>query len=75
MHVFRNFGLGRNLMQERVLVEVTNLVSEVKEQLQHGVKEVSLQDVIDLGIGSIINGLTFGYRYGKVGLGASKVFA
>uniref|UniRef100_A0A914Z805 Cytochrome P450 n=1 Tax=Panagrolaimus superbus TaxID=310955 RepID=A0A914Z805_9BILA len=65
LHVFRNFGLGKNLMQERVLVEVTSLITEVKEEILNGKKEVSIQNAIDLAVGSIINSLTFGYRYGK----------
>uniref|UniRef100_A0A914YNR4 Cytochrome P450 n=1 Tax=Panagrolaimus superbus TaxID=310955 RepID=A0A914YNR4_9BILA len=52
-------------MQERVLVEVTNLITDVKDEITHGRKDISVQNAIDLAVGSIINGLTFGYRYGK----------
>uniref|UniRef100_A0A914Z8J7 Cytochrome P450 n=1 Tax=Panagrolaimus superbus TaxID=310955 RepID=A0A914Z8J7_9BILA len=65
LHVFRNFGLGRNLMQERVLVEVSNLITEIKDEILNGIQEISLQDAIDISVGSIINNLTFGYRYDK----------
>uniref|UniRef100_A0AC35FCQ3 Cytochrome P450 n=1 Tax=Panagrolaimus sp. PS1159 TaxID=55785 RepID=A0AC35FCQ3_9BILA len=65
LHVFRNFGLGKNLMQERVLVEVTNLITDIKDEILSGKNEVSVQNAIDLAVGSIINSLTLGYRYGK----------
>uniref|UniRef100_A0A914QLN1 Uncharacterized protein n=1 Tax=Panagrolaimus davidi TaxID=227884 RepID=A0A914QLN1_9BILA len=66
LHVFRNFGLGKNLMQERVLVEATSLITDIKDEILGGKNEVSVQNAIDLGVGSIINSLTLGYRYGKV---------
>uniref|UniRef100_A0A914QV90 Cytochrome P450 n=1 Tax=Panagrolaimus davidi TaxID=227884 RepID=A0A914QV90_9BILA len=65
LHVFRNFGLGKNLMQERVLEEVTHLITDISSDIKHGSKDISIQNGIDLAVGSIINGITFGYRYGK----------
>ena len=66
LHVLRDFGLGKNLMQERVLGEVTSLIADVKEDLKSGDKVVSIQDEIDRAVGSIINALAFGYRFGRV---------
>lgn len=65
LHVLRDFGLGKNLMQERVLGEVTALISDVKEDLKNGKKVISIQNEIDRAVGNIINMLTFGYRFGK----------
>uniref|UniRef100_A0AC35GLX8 Cytochrome P450 n=1 Tax=Panagrolaimus sp. PS1159 TaxID=55785 RepID=A0AC35GLX8_9BILA len=65
LHVFRNFGLGRNLMQERVLNEVSMLISAVKEELNKGVENISIQNIVDIRVGSIINSLTFGYSFEK----------
>uniref|UniRef100_A0A914QHS1 Cytochrome P450 n=1 Tax=Panagrolaimus davidi TaxID=227884 RepID=A0A914QHS1_9BILA len=65
LHVFRNFGLGRNIMQERVLVEVNSLITDIKDEILNGKQEISIHDTIDISVGSIINNLTFGYRYGK----------
>ena len=67
LHILRDFGLGKNLMQERVLGEVSALIEGIKEKSNNGVEDVSIQDAIDLAVGSIINVLLFGYRYGKVG--------
>ena len=66
LHVLRNFGLGRNLMQERVLNEVTWLIDEMKQKLKSGETEVSVQNGIDVAVGSIINSLIFGYAFHEV---------
>uniref|UniRef100_A0A914YUU5 Cytochrome P450 n=1 Tax=Panagrolaimus superbus TaxID=310955 RepID=A0A914YUU5_9BILA len=65
LHVLRDFGMGKNLMQERVLDEVSILIDEIKMQIFEGKKEISVQDSIDLAIGSIINALLFGYGFSK----------
>lgn len=66
LQTLRDFGMGKNLMQERVLDEVAVLIDEVKKELKAGNKEISIQNLIDLGIGSIINQLLFGYSFSKV---------
>ena len=66
LHVLRDFGLGKNLMQERILGEVTSLIADVKEDLKAGKKVISIQDEIDRTVGSVINILAFGYRFGRV---------
>jgi cytochrome P450 len=63
LHVLRNFGLGRNLMQERVLNEVIWMIDEMKQQLKNGEEEISVQSKIDVAVGSIINSLIFGYAF------------
>uniref|UniRef100_A0AC34GNW9 Cytochrome P450 n=1 Tax=Panagrolaimus sp. ES5 TaxID=591445 RepID=A0AC34GNW9_9BILA len=65
LHVLRDFGMGKNLMQERVLDEITILIDAIKKQIIEGQKEISIQDSIDLAIGSIINALIFGYGFSK----------
>uniref|UniRef100_A0A914P187 Cytochrome P450 n=1 Tax=Panagrolaimus davidi TaxID=227884 RepID=A0A914P187_9BILA len=65
LHVLRDFGMGKNLMQERVLDEVSFLIDGVKKQIAAGEKGINIQDAIDIGIGSIINALLFGYSFNK----------
>ena len=67
LQVFRDFGLGRNLMQEKVLAEVTCLIKDLNDEIIQGMEDISFQKAIELAVGSIINNITFGYRYGKVG--------
>uniref|UniRef100_A0AC34FKM9 Cytochrome P450 n=1 Tax=Panagrolaimus sp. ES5 TaxID=591445 RepID=A0AC34FKM9_9BILA len=66
LHVLRNFGLGKNLMQERVLNEVTWFLEDLKKKQKSGEKEISVQNSIDIAVGSIINGLIFGYAFHEV---------
>ena len=68
LRVFHDFGLGKNLMQERILLEVTSMIADIKSDLKNNQTEFSLQDEIDRAVGSIINALTLGYRYGREGI-------
>ncbi|KAI1710509.1 cytochrome p450 domain-containing protein [Ditylenchus destructor] len=63
LHVLRDFGLGKNLMQERVLTELETLCAKVDKDIENGIKEHNIASHIDIGIGSIINMLMFGYRF------------
>ena len=65
LKVFRDLGLGKNLMQERILNEITAIICNVKDDLKNNINMISLQGELDRGVGSIINALTFGYRYGR----------
>uniref|UniRef100_A0AC35F953 Cytochrome P450 n=1 Tax=Panagrolaimus sp. PS1159 TaxID=55785 RepID=A0AC35F953_9BILA len=60
LFTFRNFGMGKNLMQERVLDEVVYLIDTLKAI--NG-KAIGIQGEIDRAVGSIINSLLFGYRF------------
>ncbi|KAI6239891.1 Cytochrome P450 33C9 [Aphelenchoides fujianensis] len=63
LQVLRDFGLGKNLMQERVLDEVSAFLQQIDEDAAAGVKEHPLPEHVDLAIGSIINALLFGYGF------------
>uniref|UniRef100_A0AC34QCE1 Cytochrome P450 n=1 Tax=Panagrolaimus sp. JU765 TaxID=591449 RepID=A0AC34QCE1_9BILA len=65
LHVLRDFGLGKNLMQERILDEVTHTIADIKQDLKNGAKVLSIQNELDRAVGSIINLLLFGYRFGR----------
>uniref|UniRef100_A0A7E4UXK1 Unspecific monooxygenase n=1 Tax=Panagrellus redivivus TaxID=6233 RepID=A0A7E4UXK1_PANRE len=65
LQVFRNLGLGRNIMQERVLDDVTLLIDFTKKELNAGTTEFNFFDELDISVGSIINSITFGYRFSR----------
>ena len=65
LRVFREFGLGRNLMQEKILVEVMGIISDIRDDVKSGKEVLSLQDEIDRGVGSVINLITFGFRFDR----------
>ncbi|EGT52403.1 hypothetical protein CAEBREN_31240 [Caenorhabditis brenneri] len=59
LHILRDFGLGKNLMEEKVLNEVTAMIETIKKSPG----DVDMQNVFDASVGSVINNLLFGYRY------------
>ena len=62
LHILRDFGLGKNLMEEKVLSEVTAMI----ESVQKNKEDIDLQNLFDASVGSVINNLLFGYRYDEV---------
>uniref|UniRef100_A0A915E9B5 Unspecific monooxygenase n=1 Tax=Ditylenchus dipsaci TaxID=166011 RepID=A0A915E9B5_9BILA len=65
LHVFRDFGLGKNLMQEKILLEVGALIAKIDAENEKGKTEHNVHSHIDMAVGSIINKLLFGYRYSE----------
>uniref|UniRef100_A0A915E0V1 Lipocalin/cytosolic fatty-acid binding domain-containing protein n=1 Tax=Ditylenchus dipsaci TaxID=166011 RepID=A0A915E0V1_9BILA len=65
LHVLRDFGLGKNLMQENVLSEVDALIFKIDAENEKGKTEHNVHSHIDMAVGSIINKLLFGYRYSE----------
>uniref|UniRef100_A0A914P5U3 Cytochrome P450 n=1 Tax=Panagrolaimus davidi TaxID=227884 RepID=A0A914P5U3_9BILA len=63
LNVLKKFGMGKNLMQERVLNEVNWMIDEMKEHIKKGEDEISVHHKIDVAVGSIINLLIFGYAF------------
>uniref|UniRef100_A0A914WU73 Cytochrome P450 n=1 Tax=Plectus sambesii TaxID=2011161 RepID=A0A914WU73_9BILA len=65
LHVLRDFGFGRNLMEERVLDEVRAMTAKLTEDVGATGKALAIDIVpyLDVCVGSIINALLFGYRF------------
>uniref|UniRef100_A0AC34QIP8 Cytochrome P450 n=1 Tax=Panagrolaimus sp. JU765 TaxID=591449 RepID=A0AC34QIP8_9BILA len=68
IHVLKNFGLGKNIMQERILNEIVAMIDYIKDDMKNGISEIPIPIEIDRAVGSIINGLTFGKRFLKENL-------
>nr|CDJ96745.1 Cytochrome P450 domain containing protein [Haemonchus contortus] len=66
LHVFRDFGMGKDIMQERVLEEVNDFLEKCQKSLG---QPLDLRDHIDSAVGSIINGLLFGFRFDESNMG------
>ncbi|PAV91173.1 hypothetical protein WR25_19236 [Diploscapter pachys] len=62
LQVFRNLGLGKNLMQEKILYEVDALIEDLNELSKSG-EEFSMQEIWDKRVGCVINQMLFGYRF------------
>lgn len=82
LHLLRELGLGKDLMQQRVssldmiamlrkelvqvLDEVASLIAKVNKEMAGGLKEHDIASAIDISVGSVINTLLFGYRFDEV---------
>ncbi|CAD5235199.1 unnamed protein product [Bursaphelenchus xylophilus] len=65
LQTLRDFGLGKDLMEQRVLAECEDILRNLDEEEQKGIKEHPITVEIDRAIGSVVNSLIFGYRYSK----------
>ncbi|CAD5235212.1 unnamed protein product [Bursaphelenchus xylophilus] len=65
LHVLRDFGLGKDIMEQRILAECEDLFKNLEDEEARGVKEHPITNEIDRAIGSVINSVLFGYRYTK----------
>uniref|UniRef100_A0A915EPJ1 Cytochrome P450 n=1 Tax=Ditylenchus dipsaci TaxID=166011 RepID=A0A915EPJ1_9BILA len=63
LHVLRDFGLGKNMMQDRVLEEIETLFETIDKEVENGVTDHNLAAHMHIRVGSIINYLVFGYRF------------
>ncbi|VDM57105.1 unnamed protein product [Angiostrongylus costaricensis] len=66
LHVLKSLGLSKNTMERRILAEV-EAMSETLHAMEG--EEIEMQDVFDVGVGSVINQLLFGYRFDADNLG------
>ncbi|CAD5233228.1 unnamed protein product [Bursaphelenchus xylophilus] len=65
LRVFREFGVGKSLIQEKILEETSILLSKIDTIC--GIPNIDLVPFTDIAVGSIINLLMFGYRYTEGG--------
>uniref|UniRef100_A0A914WU01 Unspecific monooxygenase n=1 Tax=Plectus sambesii TaxID=2011161 RepID=A0A914WU01_9BILA len=65
LHVLRDFGVGRSIMEDNILTEGKALVDGIREKLHKSGEptEVEVTPLLSVCIGSIINALIFGYRF------------
>ncbi|WKX91279.1 hypothetical protein Q1695_009820 [Nippostrongylus brasiliensis] len=65
LHTLRNFGLGRNLIEERIMYEFNICCDELDRRLKAGEKSIEPHTSFDLLVGNIINRMLFTERFGK----------
>ncbi|KAI6179074.1 (pine wood nematode) hypothetical protein [Aphelenchoides besseyi] len=63
LKTLRDFGMNKNLMQERILEEFQTLCSKVNDELASGVAEIDFHKFTSIAVGSVINSLLNGYRF------------
>ena len=65
----RDFGLGKDLMQEKILIEVEDIFQKFHKNID---REQEINSVLNNAVANIINQLIFGYRFEKENLGELK---
>ncbi|CAJ0953777.1 unnamed protein product, partial [Mesorhabditis belari] len=65
LQTLRNFGMGRNIMEGRIIEEMDYQLGDLEETMVKGKMEVTASHLTDLIVGSIINRILFGYRFDK----------
>ncbi|PIC23203.1 hypothetical protein B9Z55_016981 [Caenorhabditis nigoni] len=61
----RDFGLGKNLMQEKILIEVQEIFSKFDDKLAAGESDLEIPPAFDNAVANVINQILFGYRFDK----------
>lgn len=65
LHTLRNFGLGRNLIEQRIMFEFEIACERLGKRLDAGEKSIDPHRIFDLLVGNIINRMLFGERFEK----------
>lgn len=63
IHQFRDFGLGKDRMEQRIMLEVEDIFNNCDKTIGEG---VDLTDIFDRAVGNVINQMLFGYRFDEV---------
>uniref|UniRef100_A0A1I8AYA8 Cytochrome P450 n=1 Tax=Meloidogyne hapla TaxID=6305 RepID=A0A1I8AYA8_MELHA len=65
LHVFRDFGVGKNIMQERILTEISEMFKllDFEINLNKEKNEIDIVKHLERAISSIINVLLVGFRF------------
>ncbi|KAI6192907.1 hypothetical protein M3Y99_01907100 [Aphelenchoides fujianensis] len=64
LQTFRNFGMGRNLMEQKILAQTEELVAEMRDE-QAANESIDLPAMIERCVGSIICRMLFGESFPK----------
>ncbi|EYC10642.1 hypothetical protein Y032_0054g2476 [Ancylostoma ceylanicum] len=65
LHTLRNFGLGRNIIEERIMYEFEITCEELERRLDAGESSINPDMMFDLLVGNIINRMLFTDRFEK----------
>ncbi|EYC10647.1 hypothetical protein Y032_0054g2478 [Ancylostoma ceylanicum] len=65
LHTLRSFGLGRNIMEERIMFEFEYTCEELEKQMENGRLSIQPNHMFELLIGNIINRMLFTDRFEK----------
>ncbi|VDM65699.1 unnamed protein product [Strongylus vulgaris] len=66
LHTLRNFGLGKNIIEERIMYEFEITCEDLDKRLTAGEVSINPEKMFDLLIGNIIHRMLFTDRFGKI---------
>ncbi|KAE9421736.1 hypothetical protein Angca_007257, partial [Angiostrongylus cantonensis] len=65
LHTLRNFGLGRNIIEERIMFEFNIACVDLEKRLKTGETSIDPFNMFELLVGNIINRILFTDRFEK----------
>lgn len=65
-YALRDLGVGKDVMQLKIIDEITLLVKEIQEMARCNDGEVDVPKYMDRAVANIISSIVFGYRFDKV---------
>ncbi|CAI5448979.1 unnamed protein product [Caenorhabditis angaria] len=65
LHILRDFGLGKNLMEEKIIGEMISMRDQIRARKN---EPIDMMYLFDTAVGSIINVFLFGYRYDETNI-------
>ncbi|KJH51652.1 unspecific monooxygenase [Dictyocaulus viviparus] len=65
LHTLRNFGLGKNIIEGRIMLEFQTVCDELEKRLDAGQTSIDPHAIFELLIGNIINRILFASRFDK----------
>ncbi|KAI1712526.1 cytochrome p450 domain-containing protein [Ditylenchus destructor] len=63
LQALREIGMGKSEIESKILDEAEYIVEGLMKEIASGIKEHDVLKWIDLGTGSVINQMVFGYRF------------
>ncbi|KAI6183427.1 (pine wood nematode) hypothetical protein [Aphelenchoides bicaudatus] len=63
LRVLRDFGLGKNMMENRILDEIQTLFANTDREIETGVEEIDFHHHTDIAVGSVINNVVNGFSF------------
>ena len=61
--VLRDLGLGKNIMQKKILEEYAIMANNINEDRKNGIVYHNIEKHVDIAIASLISNLIFGFSY------------
>ncbi|KAH7717551.1 Protein CYP-33C1 [Aphelenchoides avenae] len=65
MQVLRDYGMGRNIIESKILLEVQTVIDRIRADVKSGVDGHNFIEHFDLGVGSVIGQFLFGHRFSE----------